>query len=247
MHILPISTRIVRVEDDLISFLEESVKNVAEGDVLCITSKILSLCQGRVVLQSEISKSDLIQQEADAVFHSPSPSYNDGVQLTLKDKMLMLSAGIDESNSGESYILYPDNPQKVVMEVWSYFRKKYSLSRFGVLITDSTSTPLRRGCVGRALSWCGFQSTNSYIGKRDLKGKEMRVSEVNVIDSLSAVGVFAMGEGSECTPLAIIRDAPKIQFTDRPPPPQEIDHFYIKLKDDLYAPLFDRESWTTGV
>jgi dihydrofolate synthase / folylpolyglutamate synthase len=52
-----------------------------------------------------------------------------------------------------------------------------------------------------------------------------------------------MGEGNEQTPMALIIDAPKIEFLNRPPTPEEMDDIKISLSEDLYAPLLNTDKW----
>jgi F420-0:gamma-glutamyl ligase len=61
---------------------------------------------------------------------------------------------------------------------------------------------------------------------------------VNVLDALAAAAVFVMGEGAEQTPCALIKEAPKITFSDCPPTEEEVAAFTIPIEEDLYGPLF---------
>jgi putative folate metabolism gamma-glutamate ligase len=201
-----------------------------------LTSKILSVIQGRLIPKDHISKEELIRQEADFILKTTVTTPH-GICLTIKNGLLIPSAGIDESNGDSVYILYPEDMQKDAVQVWDYCRQKYGLKDFGVLITDSRTTPMRRGVTGVALAWCGFEPLYSYIGKPDLFGHPLRVTQVNVLDALAAASVFVMGEGNEQTPCAIIQDAPKITFSDHPPTEEEVAACVIPMEEDLYGPL----------
>ncbi|XVN42215.1 MAG: hypothetical protein RCG15_05995 [Candidatus Rickettsia vulgarisii] len=52
-----------------------------------------------------------------------------------------------------------------------------------------------------------------------------------------------MGEGNEQTPLAIIKNAPKISFLDRPPTKEEEQTILISMEEDLYGPLLRSTVW----
>lgn len=52
-----------------------------------------------------------------------------------------------------------------------------------------------------------------------------------------------MGEGNEQTPLAIIKDAPKISFLNRTPTLEEEQKVVIPMEEDLYAPLLRSTRW----
>ena len=52
-----------------------------------------------------------------------------------------------------------------------------------------------------------------------------------------------MGEGNEVTPIAVISDAPKIEFTKTTPTDEEVKSIAISMDDDLYAPILQSARW----
>jgi F420-0:gamma-glutamyl ligase len=116
----------------------------------------------------------------------------------------------------------------------------------GVVITDSTCTPLRRGTTGICLAYSGFAAVKDYVGEPDLFGRPFRVSQANIAGGLAAAAVLAMGEGSERTPLCVIEDLPSVQFLDRDPTEDELDRARIPLDDDLFAPFLTAVGWKRG-
>lgn len=238
MLVEAIKTHRIECGENLKQIIDKYVLSINDGDILVITSKVVSICQGRTVAKNSISKEELIKQEADLVIKSNN-TY--GVHLTIKNNILIPSAGIDESNADNVYILYPDNIQGVAENLWDYLCKKHQLKNLGILITDSHTTPMRRGVTGIALAWCGFAPLHSYVGAPDLYGRPLRMTHINILDSLATSAVFLMGEGAEQTPIAIISDAPKIKFLDRHPNKEEIASVVIPVEDDLYAPIFIKD------
>lgn len=126
---------------------------------------------------------------------------------------------------------------------WRYLREKYHLRELGILITDSHTTPLRKGVAGIALGWCGFEPLYSYVGKPDIFNHPLRVTQINILDALAASAVFVMGEGAEQTPMALTEDAPKIRFLPHPPTLEEERRVRIPLEEDIYAPLLKKADW----
>ena len=242
MQCSSIKTHKVSTNESLESILDQYVTNLNDGDILAITSKIVSLCQGRVVEKSSVSKRDLIAREADSVLQTDYNPYD--LYLTIKDNILIPSAGIDESNSNGVYILYPQNLQAVAHNVWKHLTTKFSIENLGVIITDSHTTPMRRGVTGITLGWCGFEPLCSYVNKPDIYGNFLHVTQINILDALASSAVFMMGEGAEQTPLATIRNAPKIKFTSRAPTGEEEKSVTISMEEDLYAPLLMNAKWT---
>lgn len=244
MHSIAIRTHRVEKGEDIISLLDRYLPSVEEGSVVAITSKVLSICQGRVVQKEKVSKEALIKREADAVLNEGAGSY--GIVLTLKEGLLIPSAGIDESNGEGVYILYPKDIQTLANQLWRHLRQKHKREKIGVLITDSHTTPLRRGVTGIALGWCGFKPLYSYIGKPDLYGHPLRVTQTNLIDGLAATAVLMMGEGNEQTPFVVITEAPKMEFLARVPTREEQESTKISMEEDLYGPLFKNGNWQRG-
>lgn len=244
MKITAIKTeKIAPNKKSLIEILDTYVKKIPEGSVLAITSKIVSLCEGSVEWHKKTSKAELIKKHA-SYYIEPQPPYN--ITLTIAKGILAPTAGIDESNSGGCFVLWPKNAQKTANAVRSHLSKKFHLKKFGVIITDSTTRPLRHGTTGIALSHSGFNSLHDYIGTPDIFGRLLKVTKANLIDALAAAAVLLMGEGNEQTPLALIEDVPFIKFQKKNPAVKELSDLAIPLTEDLYAPLLKNAPWKHG-
>lgn len=241
MRIKAVRTHRIEINDCLEQILDQYIQDLVDEDIVAITSKIISVIQGRLVSKDSICKNLLIQQEADLVLETDNNPYD--LYLTIKNGILIPSAGIDESDVNEVYVLYPENIQKTVIWIWEYLKKKHNLKKIGVVIADSHTTIMRRGVTGIALAWCGFSPLYSYIDKPDLYNNPLKVTQVNILDALATSAVFVMGEGDEQTPLAIIKDAPKIHFLDIPPTIEEKKNILIPMDEDLYSPLLRAAKW----
>lgn len=214
----------------LIKNLERNQIRAADldGSVLAITSKIVSLSEGAIA-SKDLDKKELIRREAD--FYLGEGGH--GVELTVKHGLLIPSSGIDESNSRDgSFILFPKDPFSSARRLWHGLRQHFGLCEFGVMLTDSHTTPLRMGVTGIALSYWGFEGVTSKVDEPDLFGRKMKFTHIDIVDALAASAVLVMGEAAECTPLALVR-VDGIKFRD------EIDPAEIKipLENDLYYPL----------
>ena len=198
--------------------------------VLAVTSKIVSLAENRIVAKSSIEKKDLIEKEADENLGE----VGFGCYLTIKQGLFIPSAGIDESNSENGdYILYPENPFLSAENLWKELRNKWKINNLGIIITDSHTTPLRRGVTGIALSYWGFQGLRDMVGSPDLFGRKLQMTTVNLADSLATAATVMMGEANECRPLALL-SAPDIQFKEQIDPSE----VRMNLAHDLYYPFF---------
>lgn len=244
MQITAYKTKKVRPSDDLYHILDESLPRLKEKSIVAVTSKIVSLCQNRVVKDDgHVSKKELTEQEADLIMDHPDHLAKFGFNITIKNQTLISSAGIDLSNSGGFFVLWPKNPQQTANQIWKFLIKKHHLKYLGVIITDSHTLPLRWGVIGTCLAHCGFLALNDYRGKSDLFGRKYQVTQVNLNEALAVSAVLTMGEGSEQTPLVLISDLPQVRFQNRPPTKKELTDLIINPEDDLYAPLLTAARW----
>lgn len=236
--------RITGQDTDLYAILDRYLTSFEPGSVLAITSKIVSICQGRMIRVKEADKQDLIEREADYWLEPGASKYH--ASLTIKDHLLIPMAGIDESNANGYYILWPHEPQLVANQVRAYLSQRFSCPRIGVIITDSKTTPLRWGVTGTTLAHSGFLALNDQIGRPDIFGRKLQMTRVNVADALAAAAVLVMGEADEQTPLAVIGDLPFVTFQERDPSSEELRGRWIDMADDLYAPLLQGVAWREG-
>src|SRR3989344_9033933 len=126
MIIKPIKTRpLLPPQDDLLEVLSTSIKSLKEKDIVVITSKVISIWQGRCVPVSEVkSKDELVAAEADKYLPRKEGWL---VMHTIKDNIFIPFAGVDESNANGHYILWPKNSKQVAKDLWQWFRKKYKV------------------------------------------------------------------------------------------------------------------------
>ncbi|MFA5155602.1 MAG: coenzyme F420-0:L-glutamate ligase [Patescibacteria group bacterium] len=230
MRVKAIKTAIFRPREDLLAFIDRYIRRLAEGDVVVVTSKIVALAEGRCrLLSTKADKEKLIRRESQ--FALPTKR----VFLTIKDGVVMASAGIDESNGNGQIILLPRDSFLAANRVRRHLKEKFRLSSLGVIITDSRTAPLRAGITGVTLGYAGFRGIKSYKRTPDLFGRPFHFSRVNVADSLAAAAVLCMGEGRERQPLAVISGAP-IAAADR----VNRHELKIDIREDMYGPLFQQ-------
>jgi F420-0:gamma-glutamyl ligase len=228
----------------LTSLLDAFLKDLPEASILAVTSKVVSLCENRVIPIGKSPREKLIKQESSLYLPSELSKY--GHHFTIANDTLIASAGIDESNGNGNYVLWPSNPQESADRVRQYLVRRFNLTKVGVIITDSISIPLRRGTHGIALSHSGFIALKNYVGKLDLFGRPFEVSQANFVEGLAASAVLVMGEGTEQTPMALITELPFIEFNDNSPTAEELQGLHISIEEDLFAPFLKSVSWKNG-
>lgn len=246
MKVIGIKTRNFIPPKDSMEDLLFSIQSLDENSVVAITSKVISICEGRCIPLDKITKDELAIKEADK-YIARELSPNGWVLHTIKNNMLIASAGVDESNGANYFILWPKNPQKSAKIIWEILTKKFKLKNLGVIITDSRLVPLRRGVVGISIGFFGFKPLKDYRGVEDLFGRKLKMETSNMPDSLATVAVLEMGEGSEGRPISIISEIPDIKFISEEFIPKTVDDsFEIPEKEDMFYPFLSKASWKKG-
>ena len=250
MQIIPITTRIITPEDNIVDVLLEAIEDAGfeleDNDILAVAETPLGTTEGRIVALSEVEVSDeakalaekykmipevaaLVIQEADEILGGIPH-----VVLTIKNNTLMANAGVDKSNvpSGHASLL-PTDPRKSA-EILRTDVKKRLGKTIGVLVIDSRTQPLRLGNIGMALGVAGFYPVADDRGKKDLFGNEMRITRRAIADNLASACTAVMGESNESTPAVIIRNAP-VTFIDRSFDSSEM---WITPSECMYMAIF---------
>lgn len=249
MEIIPIKTRKITPEDDLIEVLMRglSAAKIAlqDGDIIAIVSKVVALAEGGLVdiRSKKISKKsrygaykdsaaliDYIKNEADLTFEGD-------MFLTIKNNIFTPSGGVDTSNVPEGYAIgWPKNPYASAETLRKKILSEKKIKKIGVLIFDSYIISLRNGVTGISLGYSGFQGVEDYRGKKDLFGNTLRVTQKNIADGLAAAATVVTGEGRESIPFVIIRGAP-VKFVKKVSRTEMI----CEPKDCLYRVLYPKK------
>ncbi|TSC55382.1 MAG: hypothetical protein Greene041679_624 [Parcubacteria group bacterium Greene0416_79] len=230
MIIRSIKTRIFQEGEALSDFITDYFQKLPKRSVIVVTSKIVALAERRTaVAENAQTKEKLIRRESDLAIPTKY------AWLTVKDGMVMASAGIDESNANGKLILLPKDSFKTAHNLRNTLRQRYSVRHLGILITDSRIVPLRAGVTGIALGYAGFPGIKDYRGTPDIFGRKFKFSRTNIADGLAAAAVLVMGEGNEQQPLAIIERSP-VEFCNR----VNRAELRIDIQEDMYRPLFSK-------
>ena len=224
MRIMPIKTRVIKPEDDIVDVLIEGViengLTVEDGDIIVVAETPLGTTEGQVVSLADVDVSseaetlaerysllpavaELVLREADEILGGIPH-----VLLTIKDNTLMANAGLDKSNvpPGFASLLPKDSKasaERIRNEISSKLGKKS-----GVMVIDSRTQPLRLGNVGMALGVAGFRPVSDDRGRKDLFGNTLRVTRRAIADNLASACTLMMGESDERIPAVLVRDAP---------------------------------------
>ena len=227
MNIIPVKTDIFEPEQNLPAFIKKHLPKVKEGSIIAVSSKVAGLWEGRTADIKD--KEKLIKAESSFALKTSL------CWFTIKDGMVMTNAGIDESNIKNRIALLPKDSYKTAAKLRRALCKLYGVKNLGIIFTDSMILPLRAGVISAAVAYSGFYGVKDYRGSKDIYGRKLKLTLVDIADTLAAAAGLMMGEGSETTPIALIQNAPvKFTATNRA---KEIKY---PLKDDLYYPFLKK-------
>lgn len=233
MKVTAIKTDRIRPKTlSILEVLDKFLPEVTDRSIIAITSKVVSICENRLVPFKDTSLSELIKRESDYYLPFETAAH----KLTITRNILIPKAGIDKSDFSQSYILWPKDPQKTANEIREFIRKKSGHKNIGVILTDSTTAPLMRGVRGISIAHSGFLATKK--NKTDVRA--------SVVEGLAAAAVVVMGEGAEQTPIAVISDIPFVDFVDNDPSVDELSLLNLDFTHDIYGKMLSGLDWLKG-
>ena len=177
-----------------------------DGDVVVVTSKVLSKCEGRIVpapsdpeARDELRRK-LIDAEAVRVLARKGKTLITENALGL----VQAAAGVDGSNVGSTELaLLPVDPDGSAATLRARLRERLGVT-VGVLITDTMGRAWRNGQTDVAIGAAGVEVLHAYAGAHDAHGNELVVTEVAVADEIAAAADLVKGKLTGI-PVAVVR------------------------------------------
>lgn len=215
---------LVQAGDDLpqiiLDGLSELGMQLESGDVLVVTSKIVSKAEGRQFDLRKVEPSAEAHQLALETRKDPRI-----VELVLRESQkisrksigvlvvqhrlgfVSANAGIDQSNvdgSDDTVLLLPLDPDQSAAVIR---QRLYDLTgvKVGIIISDSHGRPFRVGNVGVAIGVAGMPAVWDLRGKTDLFGRELKISIQGYADLVASTANLLTGEADEGRPIVLVR------------------------------------------
>ena len=235
MKIIAYHTPVFKEKQDLVAFMGGCLPVLKEEDIVAVCSKLVCLWKGCTVqYKNRRQKEKLIIEQSESALKTKL------AWITLKSGMIMTNGGVDESNANGKLIYFPADMSACANELCRALKKRFHLKKLGIIITDSMILPLRAGVIAAAVGYSGFAGVRDERGKKDMFGKPLQTTLVNIADSLATAAALVMGERNEQTPLCVIEDAP-VRFVHK----TNSAEISYPPEQDLYAPLLKAVKLTT--
>ncbi len=186
--------------DDLAEMIAR-VTELADGDVVVVTQKVVSKAEGRLVdLDPEVGHKPLVEAESVRVLRRRG----DLVISETAHGFVCANAGVDLSNVAEgTAALLPVAPDRSARRIRDALRHHVGV-KVAVVVSDTFGRPWRRGVTDVAIGCSGLKPIIDLRGTSDALGRELQVTEVAIVDELAAAAELVMGK-AENVPVAVVR------------------------------------------
>ncbi|MCF3182985.1 coenzyme F420-0:L-glutamate ligase [Streptomyces polychromogenes] len=188
----------VRPGDDLARLIADAAPGLRDGDVLLVTSKIVSKAEGRIVRAD--SREEAIDAETVRVVARR------GTLRIVENRqgLVMAAAGVDASNTEPgTVLLLPEDPDASAATLRDGLRALLSVD-VGVVVTDTFGRPWRAGLTDVAIGAAGVRVLDDLRGGADAHGNPLSATIVATADELAAAGDLVKGKAAGL-PVAVVR------------------------------------------
>lgn len=207
-----------RLGDTILGAFGKNGIGLADNDIVIIAQKIVSKAEGRVVNLTDVRPSQRTLRLARRLHKDPKivelilkeskevVKVQNGIIITeTKHGLVCANSGVDQSNlaDGNSAVLLPKDPDASARKLRAAFKKSTGKD-VAVIITDTFGRPFREGQVNVAIGVAGMDSMKSYIGKNDMFGRKLHVTEIAVADEIASAAELVMNK-SDGVPVAVVR------------------------------------------
>jgi len=224
---------------DLGRLICDAAPGLRDGDIVVVTSKIISKAQGRVI---RADRESAIDAETVRVVARRGPTRI----AETRHGLVLAAAGVDASNTAPgTVVLLPEDPDGSARRLRKALGERRGIS-VGVVITDTMGRPWRIGQTDTAIGAAGLAPLRDHRGQPDTFGNTMEVTIAAVADEIAAAADLVKGKTAQ-VPVAIVRGlAELVTGSDGPGAaalirPAAEDMFRLGAADVLYERRTVRE------
>lgn len=192
----------VRPGDEL-SAMIIAAADLADGDVVVVTQKVVSKAEGRLVEVDPgdpVAHKELVRREAVRVLRQRG----DLLVTETRHGFVCANSGVDLSNVERGWAaLLPVDADRSARRIRDGIRARAGIE-VGVVVSDTFGRTWRRGLTDVAIGTAGVAAVVDLRGTPDAHGRELAVTEVCVADEIAGAAELVMGKSSG-VPVAIVR------------------------------------------
>ena len=228
--------------DDLETIIGDAIdagEPLQQGDIVAVTSKIVSKAEGRQVAADD--REDAITAETVRIV--ATRTHAKGVTRIVENRlgMVLAAAGVDSSNTpGGTVLLLPVDPDASARKLAEALRRRFGV-KVGVLISDTLGRPWRQGQTDVAIGAAGIRVLDDLRGSTDAGGRVLDVTVAAVADEIAGAADLVKGKASGM-PVAVVRGlAHLVTGLDEP----GAASFVRPAAEDMFR-LGTSEAWDEG-
>lgn len=196
----------LRPGDDLAAVIAEHA-SLEDGDVVVVTSKVVSKVEGRLILVEsddpdvrDAARQAAVESETVRVVAQRGPLRI----VQTRHGLVMAAAGVDASNvPRDELALLPLDPDASAELLREALRERLNVD-VGVIITDTMGRAWREGLTDTAIGVAGITAVADPRGELDIYGNVLGVTRVAVADEIAAAADLVKGKLSGI-PVAVVR------------------------------------------
>lgn len=188
--------------DDLAAIIGDAAGSLLDGDIIAVTSKIVSKAEGRIVRAAD--REAAITKETVRVV--ATKKYPGGVTRIVENHLGIVgaAAGVDASNTPEgTVLLLPVDPDGSAARIRLELERRFRV-RLGVIITDTLGRAWREGQTDVAIGGSGVLLIEDLRGTQDSQGRTLDVTAPAVGDEIASAAELVKGK-SNGLPVAVVR------------------------------------------
>ncbi|WUT63455.1 coenzyme F420-0:L-glutamate ligase [Streptomyces sp. NBC_00683] len=196
----------VRAGDDIAKLIATTDPGLVDGDVLLVTSKIVSKAEGRIV--------EAADREAAIDAETVRVVARRGTLRIVENRqgLVMAAAGVDASNTpAGTVLLLPEDPDASARAIRDGLRDTLGVE-VGVVVTDTFGRPWRNGLTDVAIGAAGVRVLDDLRGGTDAYGNPLSATVVATADELASAGDLVKGKASGL-PVAVVRGLAHVTST----------------------------------
>jgi coenzyme F420-0:L-glutamate ligase/coenzyme F420-1:gamma-L-glutamate ligase len=199
---VPVAVEVVP-GDDLASLLLAAEPDLADGDVVVVTSKVVSKAEGRLIAVTgdrETARQQAIEDETVRVVAQRGPTRI----VETRHGLILAAAGVDVSNTpAGTLVLLPLDPDASARALRDRIAELAGV-RVAVIVSDTMGRAWRKGLTDQAIGAAGISAIRDYRGRTDAHGNDLAVTEMADADQLAGAAELVKGK-LDGTPFAIVR------------------------------------------
>lgn len=202
----------------IMTALTASGTALVDGDILVVTSKVVSKAAG--LWADPDRRAALVLEQSTAVVAERRTATSHTRVVTARSGPVLAGAGIDASNSDDDrLLLLPADPDAAAVDLHRELRRHLpDEARIAVLLTDTAGRPWRAGLVDIALGCSGLCGIDDLRGTSDTHGRDLAVTVRNLADEIAAAADLVKGK-LDRVPIAIVRGLPHLVLEHGPGTP----------------------------